>query len=401
MSDTPAPNKDPRAVRQKLIDELRHSRAKMRDLLALVNDDQEIYPTWTIKQVLAHITGWDEAVTASLRAHSNGQEPGTPAYLGINKYNQQSVDERAGLNYRQIYTEWEQTRETLYDVLEATPDTLILSKLIVPWGATASLTRMVGTLSEHELEHAVEIRQLLAENQANPGSVDRESFKKRAGAYAAALVETGMLVGLGTGSTALHMVRALGDALKEGRLSNIQGVATSAGTAQLARDLGIPLLDPSQVHTKLDLAIDGADEIDPAYNLIKGGGGALLREKLIAERAARFVVMGDTSKRVAKLGLSFQLPLEVLPFAWEWTADQILQATRAVSTLRQSAEGAPYRTDNGNVILDCHFSEGIADPAALAATLKGLTGVVEHGLFVDLASEVILAGPSGLEHIKI
>jgi ribose 5-phosphate isomerase A len=91
----------------------------------------------------------------------------------------------------------------------------------------------------------------------------------------------------------------------------------------------------------------------------------------------------------------------VLPFAWEWTADQILQATRAVSTLRQSADGAPYRTDNGNLMLDCHFSEGIADPAAVSTLLKGLTGVVEHGLFIGLASEVILAGPSGLEHIKI
>jgi ribose 5-phosphate isomerase A len=218
-----------------------------------------------------------------------------------------------------------------------------------------------------------------------------DEAKREAALKALALVQPGMTLGLGTGSTAAHFVRGLGERMKEG-LQIAGAVATSEATAALARAAGVPLLEPG-ADTRFDLAVDGADEIDPALTLIKGGGGALLREKIVAAAAARFVVIADAGKRVPRLG-RFPLPVEVTPFAWALTARKVAEALRAagcgrdILSLRQK-DGAAFITDGGNYILDCQASE-IPNPQALAALLDATPGVVEHGLFIGLAHEAIV-----------
>lgn len=218
-----------------------------------------------------------------------------------------------------------------------------------------------------------------------------DEAKREAALKALALVQPGMTLGLGTGSTAAHFVRGLGERMKEG-LQIAGAVATSEATAALARAAGVPLLEPGP-DTRFDLAVDGADEIDPALTLIKGGGGALLREKIVAAAAARFVVIADAGKRVPRLG-RFPLPVEVTPFAWALTARKVAEALRAagcgrdILSLRQK-DGAAFITDGGNYILDCQASE-IPNPQALAALLDATPGVVEHGLFIGLAHEAIV-----------
>jgi ribose 5-phosphate isomerase A len=217
------------------------------------------------------------------------------------------------------------------------------------------------------------------------GLGEQDQEKQAAARAAVELVESGSIVGLGSGSTATYAIRFLGERVRDGL--NIVGIPTSQKTQQLAEQLGIPLATLDQ-HPQIDIDIDGADEIDPQLNLIKGGGGALLREKIIASASRRFIVVGDSSKQVKHLG-KFPLPVEVIPFAQSLIAKRIAALGAQVS-LRGGA--APFVTDEGHHILDCTFGE-IADPRALANKLKAIPGVVEHGLFIGMA-EIALIGTS-------
>ena len=225
-----------------------------------------------------------------------------------------------------------------------------------------------------------------------------EDQKRAAGQAAAELVEPGMTVGLGTGSTAAHFVRALA----ERRLFGVRCVATSEATADLARGLGLVLVDLDEAGD-ITLTVDGADEVGPGLALIKGGGGALLREKLVWTASRRCVVIADASKRVSRLG-AFPLPVEVVPFGHRTTARRIVSAIGAadyVATPKlREREGRPVVTDAGNLIYDV-ACRSILDPQALAASLKAITGVVEHGLFLGLADEAIIASTHGLAREQI
>ena len=198
-------------------------------------------------------------------------------------------------------------------------------------------------------------------------------------------VEDGQVVGLGTGSTAAFFIKLLGEKVKSGL--KIRGIPTSVRSLELARSLGIPLttLDECQ---EIAVTVDGADEVDPQLRLIKGGGGALLREKIVASATRKFVVVADASKQVAKLG-KFPLPVEVIKFAETLVAKKI-RALGADVQLRRDADGKPYVTDENNHILDCRFGE-IGDADGLARELNGMPGVVEHGLFIGMASVVLFA----------
>jgi ribose 5-phosphate isomerase A len=218
----------------------------------------------------------------------------------------------------------------------------------------------------------------------------QERWKRRAAEAAVALVEDGMRLGLGTGSTARHVLDVLAERRSLGELRDIVGVPTSSATTEYATRLGIPLTTLDSV-TDLDLAIDGADEFDPQLDLVKGLGGALLWEMIVAAAAARFIVVVDESKRVRRLGTRAPLPVEVIPFGWR-TQLRRLEAEGAIPALRSGPDGAPYLTDGGHFIIDCTFPDGIADAAAVAARLRAAPGVVETGLFVGMADMVIVAG---------
>jgi ribose 5-phosphate isomerase A len=219
--------------------------------------------------------------------------------------------------------------------------------------------------------------------------------EKRAAARAAAeWVEPGSVVGLGSGSTATYAIRFLGERVRDGL--KIVGIPTSQKTKQFAEQLGIPLATLDE-HPQIDIDIDGADEIDPQLNLIKGGGGALLREKIIASASQRFIVVGDSSKQVTRLG-RFPLPVEVIPFAQGLIAKRIAALGAQVS-LRGSATANLFVTDEGHHILDCTFGE-IADPAALSEKLHAIPGVVEHGLFIGMAETAVIGKDDGVIQIR-
>lgn len=215
-----------------------------------------------------------------------------------------------------------------------------------------------------------------------------DDLKRAAAEKALELVQDGMLLGLGTGSTARHFTEGVGRLVADGM--KVRGVPTSRETAELAAELGIPIV--TELVGQVDLAVDGADEVDPALNLIKGRGGALMREKLVASAAKRFVVVVDESKLVKELGVGV-LPVEVLPFLWRSTAERLIGL--GVSLVVRGGEETPFVTDNGNLILDLTVEGGIKDPHAFGETLKLVTGVVEHGLFIGLTDTVIVAGPEG------
>jgi ribose 5-phosphate isomerase A len=202
-------------------------------------------------------------------------------------------------------------------------------------------------------------------------------------------VKNGMVVGLGSGTTATFAINFLGQKVREGL--KIRGIPTSRATADLARSLMIPLTSFDEVGYT-DVTIDGADEIAPGLALIKGGGGALLHEKIVASSSRFLVIVADENKLVERLG-RFPLPVEVIPFAAS-PVKRKLEEMGLHPALRSGQRGSPYITDEGNFIFDCHCGE-IRDPAALAPALKSITGVVEHGLFLGLASVAIVAGPSG------
>jgi ribose 5-phosphate isomerase A len=220
-----------------------------------------------------------------------------------------------------------------------------------------------------------------------------EALKRAASAEALKHVESGMLLGLGTGSTMAHFLELLADRLSGGELADIVGVPTSERTAQACRGLGIPLSSLAET-PRLDLAIDGADEVDPSLDLIKGLGGALLREKMVVQAAASFIVIADERKLVRRLGERSPLPVEVVPFGWQSHVG-VLEGLGARPVLRESAPGEAYRTDNGNLILDAHFADGIQDPAGLERTLSLRAGVVDTGLFLDMARLAVIATSTG------
>lgn len=223
-----------------------------------------------------------------------------------------------------------------------------------------------------------------------------EAGKRAAAARALELVQSGMKLGLGTGSTAHEFVALLGERVAAGL--DVVGVPTSERTAAQAASLGIRITTLDEL-PELDLTIDGADEFDPALNLVKGGGGALLREKIVATASKRMVVITDSSKQVQHLG-RFPLPVEVNRFGLGATRNAIVRVAESCGchgeiVLRRTPEGADYLTDGGHLIFDCHFGR-IDDPAALADRLVAIPGVVEHGLFIGIASQVICAGPDGM-----
>lgn len=223
--------------------------------------------------------------------------------------------------------------------------------------------------------------------------MDRDAAKQAAGEAAARLVRDGMRVGLGTGSTTAYALQALGRRIQEEDL-DVRGVPTSFGTERRARAYGIPLTSLDEA-PELDLAFDGADEVDNSFRLIKGGGGAHSREKVVAEQAEQFIVLIDPTKEVDRLGIQAPVPVEVLPMALTPVTDA-LQAAGATPELRSSdAKDGPVVTDQGLWIVDAHFPEGISDPGELNRTLCSRPGVLDHGLFLDMATKVLIGQPDG------
>ncbi|MEE2747580.1 MAG: ribose-5-phosphate isomerase RpiA [Candidatus Thermoplasmatota archaeon] len=218
-------------------------------------------------------------------------------------------------------------------------------------------------------------------------------MKAEAGVAACAFVEDGMKIGIGTGSTVKYTILELGRRIREEGLQ-VSGIPTSDATEKLSIEQGIPMLDWESCQ-HLDLVIDGADEFDENLHLIKGGGGALLREKIVAESSGGMIVVADASKRVEVLG-DFPLPIEVNPYGWEQTRRRIMSLCPGAIELR----GPEYLTDNGNPILDAHFGPTIDDPVQLEADLRSIAGVVEVGLFTNTADVVVLAAPGGCELIR-
>jgi len=227
-----------------------------------------------------------------------------------------------------------------------------------------------------------------------PGEV--EELKRRAAEQAAALVESGMVVGLGFGSTAVYAVRRIAVRLAEGELQDILGIPTTRSVEAEASALGIPLTT-LEAHPRIDLTLDGADEVDPRLDVIKGGGGALLREKIVAQASRRLIIVVDERKLSSRLGSRAALPVEVLPFGWS-SQVAYLESLGAEVTRRSVPDGSPFATDQGNWILDCQFGP-LQDPAALAAGLQARAGILEHGLFLGLATEVMVAGAGGVRRL--
>ena len=223
-------------------------------------------------------------------------------------------------------------------------------------------------------------------------TTDLDTLKRAAALTAVEYVRDGMVVGLGTGSTAKHMIVALGEKVRSGM--RLRGVPTSKETAMLARQQGITLIDADHAWV-IDVAIDGADQVDPGFNLIKGGGGALLKEKIVAASAKQLIILVDYTKRVPVLGGSFPLPIEVIPFGWGSTARQIEALTKSPVVLRER-DGLPVNTEAGHVILDVHLPR-IDNPRELESALNLIPGVVETGLFVGRTDLLIVGTPNGVE----
>ena len=207
-----------------------------------------------------------------------------------------------------------------------------------------------------------------------------------------------MKLGLGTGSTARHVLELIAERRSRGELRNLRGVPTSAATRELARKLDIPLATLDELKL-LDLAIDGADEVDPDLNLVKGLGGALLWEKIVESAADRLVIVVDESKLVDRLCDRAPLPIEVVPFAWSTHID-FLDDLGGNASLRKGKDNKPFVTDSGNYIIDCAFEDGLSDPWRLNAELQNRAGVVESGLFLEMAEQVIVAGAQGVRVLE-
>lgn len=241
---------------------------------------------------------------------------------------------------------------------------------------------------------------------AMSSAVSQDELKKLVGYKAVDdYVTSGMVVGLGTGSTAYFAVERVGEKLKSGELKDIVAIPTSVRTKEQAESLGIPLVS-LDTHSKLDVSIDGADEVDPELNLTKGGGGALFREKIVEIASGKFIVIVDESKICDGLGPGFPIPVEIVPFCHEHTMRVIggLPSCKACKPVLRKGDCSNNKvdgdeisvTDNGNYIVDLHFEEPIKDPATMAQELKNVVGVVEHGLFCGMTTAVIIAGSDGI-----
>jgi ribose 5-phosphate isomerase A len=226
---------------------------------------------------------------------------------------------------------------------------------------------------------------------------DIPELKREAGRYAVDCVQSGMILGLGHGTTAIYALERIGQLLRNGQFHDILGVPCSRQVEEEAGRFGIPLTTLEE-HPVIDLTIDGADEVDPELNVIKGGGGALLREKIVAQASRREVIVVDETKLSPALGTQWPVPVEVVPFGWRVQA-AYLESLGGRPSLRRDDDGMPFRTDQGNLILDCAFGP-ISDPAPLAAQIKARAGVIEHGLFVCLATDVVVATTEGIRHLK-
>lgn len=225
-----------------------------------------------------------------------------------------------------------------------------------------------------------------------------EELKKQTGYKAVDdYVKSGMVVGLGTGSTAAFAVERLGQLVASGALKDVVAIPTSIRTKEQAESLKIPLVS-LDTHPKLDVAIDGADEVDPSLNLVKGRGGALLREKMVEVQADKFIVIVDESKLVDGLGISGAMPVEVTPFCWEFNLNRLLSldSVKGCTAKLRMNDDKPYITDNDNYIVDLYFDTPIKDPVQAGKDFDSLVGVVEHGLFLGMSTAVIIAGKDGV-----
>jgi ribose 5-phosphate isomerase A len=228
--------------------------------------------------------------------------------------------------------------------------------------------------------------------------VSRDELKRAAAEEALGHVRSGMILGLGTGSTVKHLVDLLGQRLASGALADVVGVPTSVRTELQAREVGIPLAELSE-HPRLDLTIDGADEVSPELDLIKGLGGALLREKMVAQASDALLIISDDSKLVERLGQKAPLPVEVVEWAWDAHVP-FLERLGASVALRTGPDGEPTWSDNGTLFLDCSFSEGIDDPPALQDQLLRRAGVVDTGLFLGMATAAVIASEAGIRTLE-
>jgi ribose 5-phosphate isomerase A len=224
-----------------------------------------------------------------------------------------------------------------------------------------------------------------------------QEFKMQAAKEAATYLKSEMIIGLGSGTTATYAIRVIAKLIQSGVLENIFGIPSSVKAARLAQELGIPLTNLEE-HPEIDITIDGADEVDPDLNLIKGGGGALLREKILAQASKELIIVVDESKLTPRLGSKWPVPVEVLPFAWK-TEAIFMESLGAEIVLRKMPDETLFKTDQGNLIIDAKFGE-IQNPQDLAQKLQQRAGIIEHGIFIDLASLVISAGESGIKKLK-
>jgi len=220
-----------------------------------------------------------------------------------------------------------------------------------------------------------------------------KTAKQRAAEAALQYVRSDTVIGLGSGSTADCFLIALADALESGRIKDVGGVPTSEHTAHQARELGIPVIELAEVEEPLDVTVDGADEVAPNLDVIKGLGGALLREKIVAQRTKTLIIIADAGKRVARLGTRGPVPVEVAQFAHEVSA-RILASHGCRPVLRMKGSD-PYVTDNANFIYDCHFDGGIPDPRALHDALCEPAGIIDSGLFLGMAKIALIAADDG------
>ena len=225
--------------------------------------------------------------------------------------------------------------------------------------------------------------------------MDIETLKRNAAEKAVEYVKDNMILGLGTGSTVKYALQKLAERVKKEKLK-IVGIPTSSGTSKLAKELGIPLSTLDE-YENIDLTIDGADEIDENLNLIKGGGGALTREKIVASNSKKVIIIADETKITKKIGISASLPVEILPFGYKATMKKI-KDLGCITRLREIIDN-PYITDNGNYIVDCDFG-GIDEPEELEVIINSIPGVVENGLFIDLATMAIIGSREGVKTLE-
>ena len=228
---------------------------------------------------------------------------------------------------------------------------------------------------------------------------DADKLKRAAAERAVELIEDGMVVGLGTGSTARHVVDVIAERRARGELAAIVGIPTSTATRDHARERAVPVTDFGEI-SSCDLTIDGADEIGPGLDLIKGLGGALLWEKIVACASDRLVIVADESKLVTRLGEKAPLPVEVVPFGWT-LQERFLEELGAEARLRRDDAGDPYETDSGHYVIDCRFADGIGAPGTLEAALRERVGIVESGLFLRMASDAVVASADGVRVIGV